>query len=229
MTGKHVAPPLHHTRRGVLLAAVPLGLAVAAVATTGELPKVSTPNQGVAPPLPLAEERVTTGAAREQAVRVEEARSVADQQEAAASEAQAKAAARKARAKKASRSRRAASSASKAAALIATSREYFGIPYRWGGKTAKGGLDCSGYTKLVYARHGVDLPHGSRAQAKRGVQVKHPKPGDLLFVKNALGIVHHVAIYVGNGYMHDAPRTGLKVGRRRIWSKPSRTFYRRVL
>lgn len=126
---------------------------------------------------------------------------------------------------------RPAPAASKAAALLATSRLYFGIPYRWGGKNPSTGLDCSGYTKIVYGRHGIVLPHGSRAQARKGVAVRasEARPGDLLFVKNALGIVHHVAIYAGDGYMHDAPRTGLTVGRRRVWSKPSRTLYRRVL
>lgn len=240
MGGKHAAPPQEHTRRALLAATPALGLAIVGVAfMTGDQPRVEPITEPIAQPVapkwpePMPsefDELVNPPAPRAATTRRE---ALGREAEARTSRAAARRATRpegkaKDRARpKAPADRRADPKA--ASAIIATSRKYFGIRYRWGGKNPATGLDCSGYTKLVYEQHGINLPHGSRAQARHGVQVSQPRPGDLLFVKNALGIVHHVAIYVGGGYMHDAPRTGLTVGRRRVWSKPSRTFYRRVL
>lgn len=257
MGGKHLAPPQEHTRRSIILGGGALVGLGAVVVATGELPKIldghdeaTTVDLVTAPELdppartPVFEEiasefegqefdEILTGHKLDAPT---QSRRAALERERAQTRARA---ARTARREPVKPKRKATLQSTRpgtvpikagtAAAVIATSRKYFGTPYRWGGKTAAGGLDCSGYTRLVYMQHGVRLPHGSRYQAKVGVRVSDPKPGDLIFVKNALGVVHHVGIYVGEGYMHDAPRTGLTVGRRRVWSKPSRTFYRRVL
>lgn len=88
-------------------------------------------------------------------------------------------------------------------------RSQTGKPYRWGGSGPRG-YDCSGLTQAAWARGGKKLPHSSRMQAgvTRRVPRSNIKVGDLLFYGKP---VSHVAIYVGNGKMVEAPRRGLKV------------------
>jgi peptidoglycan DL-endopeptidase CwlO len=110
---------------------------------------------------------------------------------------------------------------------VSIARKYLGVDYKWGGNDPETGLDCSGLTKLVYGQLGVDLPRVSRDQAKVGTKVdslKEAKPGDLVFFDDP---VDHVGIYVGNGKMLDAPKTGDKVRIRDVWERP--THIRRVL
>ncbi len=47
--------------------------------------------------------------------------------------------------------------------LVRTAHRFLGVPYQWGGVTAKG-LDCSGLTQTVFSLHGVQLPRDSRDQ-----------------------------------------------------------------
>ena len=83
-----------------------------------------------------------------------------------------------------------------------------GIPYTWGGTSVKG-MDCSGFSKTVYLKHGIVLRRDASQQAKTGIPVDISegydklRPGDLLFFgKQAEGDrkerVRHVAIYLGN-------------------------------
>lgn len=83
-----------------------------------------------------------------------------------------------------------------------------GIPYTWGGTSVKA-LDCSGFAKTVYLKHGILLRRDASQQAKTGLPVDISEgydkllPGDLLFFgKKAEGErkerVRHVAIYLGN-------------------------------
>jgi len=111
--------------------------------------------------------------------------------------------------------------------VIATAKKYLGIPYLWGGTNPDKGLDCSGLTQLVYKQVGVDLPRVSRDQAKAGTKVAsldQAKPGDLLFFHSP---VSHVGIYLGDGKMLDAPKTGDVVKVQKVWATP--THIRRVL
>lgn len=92
---------------------------------------------------------------------------------------------------------------------VAFARRQVGTPYRWGG-TGPNGYDCSGLTRAAWAKAGKSLPHSSRMQAKVTRRVSRGKMriGDLLFYGKP---VHHVAIYVGDGKMIEAPRRGLNV------------------
>jgi cell wall-associated NlpC family hydrolase len=113
------------------------------------------------------------------------------------------------------------------AQTVALATKYLGTPYRWGGTDPKTGLDCSGFTQLVYKQVGVDLPRTSAAQAQTGTPVdslSQAQPGDLLFFGSP---VHHVGIYVGDGKMIDAPHTGDKVKIQSVYETPSQI--RRVL
>lgn len=97
---------------------------------------------------------------------------------------------------------------------VSKAMEYQGIPYLWGGTDPAVGLDCSGFVQHVYRSLGIDLPRVSRDQAKAGTPVAslaEARPGDLI----AFGTpVDHIAIYVGDGKIIHAPRTGevIKVG-----------------
>lgn len=106
-----------------------------------------------------------------------------------------------------------------AAGAIHFAQNKLGTPYLWGGDgTAAddGRFDCSGLTKAAYASVGIELPRVANDQWNAG---PHPArdellPGDLVFFAYDLGdprSIHHVGIYVGGGYMIDAPYTGAKI------------------
>ncbi len=91
--------------------------------------------------------------------------------------------------------------------IEATARQFLGRPYLWGGNSPKG-LDCSGFTKLVYHLNGVDLLRNASQQATQGVSValdpefRQLRTGDLLFFghpdRGGGGQrVTHVGIYLG--------------------------------
>ncbi|MFY0407015.1 transglycosylase SLT domain-containing protein [Solicola sp. PLA-1-18] len=112
-------------------------------------------------------------------------------------------------------------------AVVATARKYLGIDYVWGGTNPDKGLDCSGLVQLVYKQHGIDLPRVSYQQAKAGrpvASMAEAQPGDILAFNSP---VNHVGIYIGNGKMIEAPRTGLKVRVADVPETP--TAIRRVL
>ncbi|MFI1204602.1 NlpC/P60 family protein [Streptomyces sp. NPDC020883] len=103
-----------------------------------------------------------------------------------------------------------------AAAAIYYAQGKLGTPYLWGGNgTADQGgrFDCSGLTKAAYESVGIELPRVANDQWNAG---PHPKrnellPGDLVFFAYDLNdprSIHHVGIYVGGGYMINAPYTG---------------------
>jgi len=91
--------------------------------------------------------------------------------------------------------------------VVETALQYLGFPYVWGGEDPETGFDCSGLVRYVYLKHGIELPHFSGYQFKMGRPVSKDElmPGDLVFFGNP---VHHVGIYIGNGYFIHAPRTG---------------------
>ena len=68
-------------------------------------------------------------------------------------------------------------------------------------------FDCSGLTQWAYASAGISLDHYTGGQAVQGVRVAVSQllPGDLVFFGSDL---HHVGMYIGAGYMIDAPETG---------------------
>jgi len=115
--------------------------------------------------------------------------------------------------------------------VVAEARKYLGVPYVWGG-TSPDGMDCSGLVKLVYEKFGIELPRVSYQQAEAGrpvASMAEAQPGDLIAWDNSSrnNGVDHIAIYIGNGQMIEAPRTGLDV---RIIDVPSTPdVIRRVL
>lgn len=105
---------------------------------------------------------------------------------------------------------------SQAAGAIYFAQKKLGTPYLWGGNGTPeqdGRFDCSGLTKAAFASVGITLPRVANDQWYAG---PHPKrselqPGDLVFFAYDLDnprSIHHVGIYVGGGYMINAPYTG---------------------
>ena len=92
--------------------------------------------------------------------------------------------------------------------LIETALGLRGTRYVRGG-TSRGGFDCSGFTRYIFAKYGVSLPHNSAAQSNRGRQVNREclKPGDLVFFQTNRRCISHVGIYIGDGrFVHAASR-----------------------
>lgn len=112
-------------------------------------------------------------------------------------------------------------------AVVDEARKYLGVPYVWGGTDPAKGLDCSGLVQTVFEKFGIDLPRVSYQQARAGTPVAsldQAQPGDILAFGSP---VHHVAIYIGDGKMIEAPRPGLSVRVSDVYEKPS--AIRRVL
>ncbi|MEU9886725.1 C40 family peptidase [Sphaerisporangium sp. NPDC051011] len=89
-----------------------------------------------------------------------------------------------------------------------------GTPYVWGGGSTsgatRGGFDCSGLALYAWARAGVSLPHYTGSQFARGtkIPISRLQPGDLVFFGGGTGDPTHVGIYLKNGVMIHAPKTG---------------------
>ena len=97
---------------------------------------------------------------------------------------------------------------------IAKAYTFIGVDYVWGGESYSG-VDCSGLSMLSWAAAGVSLTHSSRAQYWEGTHVSldSVQPGDLIFWSSdgSAGSIYHVAIYLGNDQMIEAPTFGVPV------------------
>jgi cell wall-associated NlpC family hydrolase len=96
-----------------------------------------------------------------------------------------------------------------ARAAIEFARQQLGEPYVWAA-AGPDAWDCSGLTMMAWRQGGISLPHYSAAQYQ---QTKHIsaadlKAGDLVFWGTSPNTIHHVALYIGNGQIIQAPRTG---------------------
>ncbi|MFC6084984.1 C40 family peptidase [Sphaerisporangium aureirubrum] len=90
------------------------------------------------------------------------------------------------------------------------------------------GLDCSGFTRWVYAlAHGTDVlgPGNTDDHLKRMRRVRTPRPGDLVYF-GKIKKTRHVGVYLGQGRMMNAPETGAKVRVDRIKRKDFLGYFR---
>jgi len=90
-----------------------------------------------------------------------------------------------------------------------------GLPYVWGA-TGPRSFDCSGLVQWSFAQAGIAMPRVAADQARTGplIPASQAQPGDLLFWRTdptAPSYISHVAIYLGNGQMIQAPQPGQNV------------------
>ncbi|TDC96887.1 NlpC/P60 family protein [Saccharopolyspora aridisoli] len=117
-------------------------------------------------------------------------------------------------------------------AVVSRALSQLGMPYAWGGGNSRGptrgirdggvadsygdyaktGFDCSGLMIYAFAAAGITLDHysGYQAQSGKRVPLSQMRRGDMLFWDHG-GAIHHVALYLGNGKMVEAPYSGSRV------------------
>ncbi|WP_300017898.1 NlpC/P60 family protein [Pseudonocardia sp.] len=113
--------------------------------------------------------------------------------------------------------------------VIDRAMSQIGVQYVWGGGNGRGpstgipgpagdpgnrvGFDCSGLMLYAFNGAGVALPRVSRNQYNSGrkVPLSDLQPGDMVFYKRGGNAIHHVAMYIGDGRMIEAPYTGADV------------------
>ncbi|WP_236241494.1 C40 family peptidase [Streptomyces sp. CC228A] len=92
-----------------------------------------------------------------------------------------------------------------------------GTPYQWGGactdprgQDPMGRCDCSSLMQMSYKAGGVSISRTTYTQVKEGkaVSVDALKPGDLLFTRGTAQVPEHVGMFIGDGLILHAPRTG---------------------
>jgi peptidoglycan DL-endopeptidase CwlO len=106
-------------------------------------------------------------------------------------------------------------SAGQTRAFLAAALSRVGKPYVWGG-SGPDVFDCSGLVQWSLRQAGITMPRVAADQARTGplVSLSDLQPGDLLFYHTdptAPSYISHVAIYLGNGEMVQAPEPGLDV------------------
>ncbi|MBI4772718.1 MAG: C40 family peptidase [Deltaproteobacteria bacterium] len=107
------------------------------------------------------------------------------------------------------------------AQLIRTSVKTFidpppSTPYRWGG-TSRKGVDCSGFTQIVFKEQEIRIPRvsGEQASVGRPIATEKLKFGDLVFFnKTGRGKISHVGMYYGNGtFAHSSCSQGVTISK----------------
>ncbi|HET9897783.1 MAG TPA: C40 family peptidase [Streptosporangiaceae bacterium] len=99
--------------------------------------------------------------------------------------------------------------------FLSAAMSRIGLPYVWGG-AGPTTFDCSGLVQWAMAQAGIVMPRVAADQARTGplLPLSALQPGDLLFYHTdptAPDYISHVAIYIGNGEMLQAPEPGLDV------------------
>jgi cell wall-associated NlpC family hydrolase len=114
-----------------------------------------------------------------------------------------------------------------AKAAIEFAKAQLGEPYVWAA-AGPDAWDCSGLTMMAWHAGGIELPHYSAAQYQ---QTKHItadqlRAGDLVFWGTSPNTIHHVALYVGNDLIIQAPHTGDVVKVSPLYASPPNYFGR---
>jgi len=108
------------------------------------------------------------------------------------------------------------------AEIVRIAKQFRGTPYVWGGNDPGIGLDCSGFTQLVFRIAGISIPRHSGDQRLAGVLIHRDlaMPGDLFWWPG------HVGIYLGDGQMIDSSRPGTVISVRDLPGRADIEFRR---
>lgn len=85
--------------------------------------------------------------------------------------------------------------------LLKIARRYLHAPYLWGGRSPMG-IDCSGFTQMVFKLIGIKMPRDAYQQVERGRLVdfiEQAQPGDLAFFENRKSKITHVGLIMTDG------------------------------
>jgi hypothetical protein len=112
--------------------------------------------------------------------------------------------------------------------IIKLARKYLYSPYLWGGRSPFG-IDCSGFTQLVFKMLGYKLPRDAHLQASEGALVdfvEQCKVGDLAFFATKEGNIHHVGIVINDQrIIHASGRVRIdKLDHQGIYNKERRKY-----
>jgi cell wall-associated NlpC family hydrolase len=118
------------------------------------------------------------------------------------------------------------------ASIPGTSFLFLNAPYLWGGRSPLG-IDCSGFTQLVYKLHGYSLRRDAYQQAEQGTIlsfVEEAEPGDLAFFDNEEGRITHVGIVLSdNRIIHASGKVRIdKLDHYGIYSDDERNYTHRL-
>ena len=97
--------------------------------------------------------------------------------------------------------------------IVASSMNYIGVPYVFGGTTPYG-FDCSGYVQYVFAKAGISIPRTADVQYDFGMPISTTEllPGDLVFFETYTYGASHVGIYLGDGnFIHASSSQGVTI------------------
>jgi cell wall-associated NlpC family hydrolase len=120
-------------------------------------------------------------------------------------------------------------SSSAASRAIGYARRQLGKPYVFGA-VGPSSFDCSGLTMRAWQSAGRDIPRLAASQyfATRHISQGELRPGDLLFWGSTPSSIYHVALYIGDGKMIQAPRPGRSVEVQSIYYWISPSYFGRV-
>ncbi len=97
--------------------------------------------------------------------------------------------------------------------IIATAKEYMGVPYVFGGTTPSG-FDCSGFLQYVFKKHGFLIPRLADEQYNLGYSAKISQlnVGDLVFFSTYMEGASHCGFYVGDEkFLHTSSSRGVRI------------------
>jgi len=114
--------------------------------------------------------------------------------------------------------------------VMNVTRNQHGDPYQYGA-AGPSRFDCSGLVMYVFQHAvGESLPHSADMQMHRADRIwhrSHLRRGDLVFQVDSSGYAFHVGIYAGRGYMWDAPHSGARVHKHKMYH--ARWHYGRLI
>ncbi len=116
--------------------------------------------------------------------------------------------------------------------LAETGMKFMNSPYIWGGRLPSG-IDCSGFTQLVYKIHGIHIPRDSWQQAEKGKTVDFidsARPGDLVFFDDDRGTICHVGMMFSQGLViHSSGRVRIdSIDHQGIFKKEKNDYSHRL-